>query len=360
MTENKVIKRWIHSHIQSLQAYSVAKAQGLVKLDAMENPYVWGDELRGQWLEELKGLALNRYPDGQAVDVVTALTQAFSIPPSLSVLLGNGSDELIQTIALAVGGAERVMISAEPSFSMYRVITSITGSTFVATPRDAQFNIDQDALLRAVAEHDPCCVFLASPNNPTGNPCDPELIEKIANACSGIVVVDEAYDAFSESSFMDRVGAHQNVVLMRTLSKLGLAGLRLGFLMGEPNLISELNKIRLPYNVNVMTQASAAFALQHLDWFDHQAEKIKKARERLLSSLASMAGVTVYPSAANFLLFRVADGSGEAVFSNLKQQGVLIKNLHGTHPQLADCLRVTVSTPEENQLFLDALQVALQ
>ncbi len=359
MTESAVIKRWVHSHIRSLDAYSVAKADHLVKLDAMENPYVWDEELRTKWLDVLRATEVNRYPDGKASELAASLTDAFSIPASLGLLLGNGSDELIQTVALAVGGSGRVMISPEPSFSMYRVIASVTGSAYIATPRDERFDIDADALLRAVVQHDPCCVFIASPNNPTGNACDPNLIERVAEACSGIVVVDEAYHAFSESSFIDRVQAHENVVLMRTLSKLGLAGLRLGFLMGDSSLLHELNKIRLPYNVNALTQASAAFALRHLDWFDDKAEKIKNARSDLFLALSSIAELEVYPSEANFILFRLPKGLGETVFAKLKTNRVLVKNLHGSHPQLSDCLRVTVSTPEENQLFLDALTLAL-
>lgn len=359
MTESALIKRWIHPHIRSLDAYAVHHRENMIKLDQMENPYEWGDDLKHAWLETLRGISLNRYPDGAASEVIAALRLVFQIPEALHVLLGNGSDELIQTVALAVGGSGRVMLAPEPSFSMYRVIASVTGSQYVSVPRRPDFSIDPETLLDAVKSHDPCCVFLASPNNPTGNPVKPELIEAVAKAVSGIVVVDEAYHAFSETSFLAHASAYPNVLVMRTLSKLGLAGLRLGLVMGTPELINELNKIRLPYNVNVLTQASARFALGHMEWFEAKASLIREARKTLFQSLRGLPGITVYPSAANFLLFRVPTGRADGVFSDLRARCVLIKNLNGVHPQLEDCLRVTVSTPIENEVFFEALKASL-
>ena len=355
MTSDSVIKRWAHPQIQNLSAYAVAPAEGLIKLDAMENPYVWDRELKDAWLEELRHVSLNRYPDGRALGLEKTLRQVFEVPRQLDILLGNGSDELIQMVSMTVGGPGRTMLAPEPSFSMYRVIAAITGSDYVATPRRHDFSIDTDALLDAIEKHDPCCVFLANPNNPTGNVCTHEAIDQIAKRCSGIVVVDEAYHAFSGQSVLDQAPAYDNVVVMRTLSKLGLAGLRLGFLSGHPDVLETLNKVRLPYNINSLTQMSVEFALRHIDWFDEKSRLICEARARLFESLKKVSGITAYPSAANFILFRVPAGTGDSVHDDLQRQGVLVKNLNGAHPLLTDSLRVTVSTSLENAAFVDAL-----
>jgi histidinol-phosphate aminotransferase len=251
------------------------------------------------------------------------------------------------------------MLAPEPSFSMYQVIANITGCDYVDVPRHSDFTVDIDALMSAIDQHDPCCVFLACPNNPTGNSCDPALIEKVARACSGIVLVDEAYHAFCSDSFMDRAGALDNVLVMRTLSKLGLAGLRLGFLAGPKALVSEINKVRLPYNISALTQITAGFALEHLNWFEDKAGAICHARENLHKALNAMPGVTAYPSKANFVLFRLPTAKGTIVFELLRQRGVLVKNLHSAHASLVDCLRVTVSTESQNRAFLDALSSSL-
>jgi len=359
MTENRGV-RWVHPYIRALTAYPVTPANKLIKLDAMENPYVWDGALRTAWLERLADVPLNRYPDAPGTALTGVLREVLAVPPDAELLLGNGSDELIQMVALAVGGPGRVMMAPEPSFSMYQVIAKITGCDYVAVPRRTDFSIDSDALLSAIERHDPCCVFLACPNNPTGNACDPAMIENVARACSGIVLVDEAYHAFCGQTFMDRATMAKNVLVMRTFSKLGLAGLRLGLLAGPSALVDELNKIRLPYNINALTQASVAFALEHMDWFDEKAVMICHARDDLYRALDGMRGITAYPSKTNFILFRVPRGTGNQVFTALCDRGVLIKNLHGAHRALKDCLRVTVSTPAENTAFLEALSSALQ
>ena len=359
MSENPVCQRWIPSRIRELKAYQVASAQGLIKLDAMENPYVWDEGLRDAWLERLAGVLLNRYPDPAAEALINTLTKCFSVPDKASLLLGNGSDELIQMVALAVGGPGRVMLAPEPSFSMYQVIAKITGCDYVDVPRHSDFTVDGDALLSAIDKYDPCCVFLACPNNPTGNSCDPALIEKVARASSGIVLVDEAYHAFCGESFMDHAGALDNVLVMRTFSKLGLAALRLGFLAGPKALVDEINKVRLPYNISTLTQVTAEFALEHLNWFEDKAQAICHARESLHKALGAMPGVTAYPSKANFVLFRLPTAKGTIVFESLRQSGVLVKNLHGAHDALSNCLRVTVSTTSQNRVFLDALTASL-
>jgi histidinol-phosphate aminotransferase len=210
----------------------------------------------------------------------------------------------------------------------------------------------------AIARHRPALTFLAYPNNPTGNLFDRAAVERIVETAPGLVVVDEAYHAFAGESFLPRLERHPNLLVMRTLSKLGLAGLRLGLLVGREEWMRELDKVRLPYNVNVLTQRVAERVLGRMDVLNAQAAAIRDERARLFERLAAVSGVQVYPSRANFLLFRVQQAN--SVFIALKARGVLIKNLDGSHPMLAGCLRVTVGAPQENDRFLDALQSSLE
>jgi histidinol-phosphate aminotransferase len=208
----------------------------------------------------------------------------------------------------------------------------------------------------AIEAHQPAVIFLAYPNNPTGNLLRAEDIEAILAAAPGLVVVDEAYAPFTDASFLGRLGQYDNLLVLRTVSKMGLAGLRLGLLIGAAAWMGEIDKTRLPYNINVLTQASGEFALRHVAVLEEQAQRIRADRAGLQAALAELPGMTVYPSDANFILFRVPVGRGQALFDALKARGVLIKNLSGAGVVLADCLRVTVGRPEENAAFLQALR----
>jgi histidinol-phosphate aminotransferase len=348
----------VRPEILRLSAYHVPDARGMVKLDAMENPYRLPAELARALGEVLAATPINRYPDPRADGLKTVLRQAFSIPAQLEILLGNGSDELIQILALALARRDATLLSVEPSFVMYRLIAEFCGLRYVGVNLTPDFALDEAAMLEAIAVHEPALTFLAYPNNPTGNAFDRAAIERIVRASPGLVVVDEAYHAFAGGlSFLDDVTRHDNLLVMRTVSKLGLAGLRLGYLVGPPGWIAEFDKVRLPYNVNVLTQQAACFALQNAAVLEQQAALIVAERARLAQALQGLAPVRVYDSVANFLLMRVERAA--AVFEGLKRRGVLVKNLHGAHPLLADCLRVTVGTPEENALFLDALKAEL-
>jgi histidinol-phosphate aminotransferase len=345
----------VRPEILRLAAYHVPDARGMVKLDAMENPYRLPDELARELGEVLAGATINRYPDPRAEGLKTVLRQAFAIPEELEILLGNGSDELIQILALALARPGATLLSVEPSFVMYRLIAEFCGMRYVGVSLEPDFALDEAAMLEAIAAHRPALIFLAYPNNPTGNAFDRAAIERIVRAAPGLVVVDEAYHAFAGGlSFLGEVPRHDNLLVMRTVSKLGLAGLRLGYLVGSPDWIAEFDKVRLPYNVGVLTQQAARFALQNVAVLEHQAALIVAERARLAQALQQLAGIRVYDSVANFLLLRLSGAAG--VFEGLKRRGVLVKNLHGAHPLLADCLRVTVGTPEENGLFLDALK----
>ena len=356
----------VRPEIRSLRAYQVPDATGLIKLDAMENPYGWPEALRQDWLNALRDAELNRYPDPRASELQSVLREAMAIPPGMGVLLGNGSDELIQMLALAVAAPgststdQRTLLSLDPGFVMYRMIGLFAGLKYVGVNLDADdFSLDLGATLSAIRDSQPLLTFIAYPNNPTGNLFDPAAIEQIIAASPGLVIVDEAYAPFTDASFMPRLGEWPNLLVMRTVSKMGLAGLRLGYLVGPEEWIEQIDKIRLPYNINVLSQASAAFALRHRDVLDEQTRAICDERARLARSLAELDGsrgrLTPYPSDANFILVRVAPGRADPIFSDLRERGILIKNLNGAHPLLSDCLRITVGHPDENARLIESL-----
>lgn len=354
---NSLVEQWVRPEIRAISAYHVPEAAGLVKLDAMENPYVWPEALRAEWLEVLRRVDVNRYPHPKAPQLKLALRQTMAIPEHAGVVLGNGSDELIQMLAMTVGGPDRVILSLEPSFVMYRMIATFTGMRYVGVAlRAADFSLDAGALLQAVEREQPALIFIAYPNNPTANLFDQGALLRLLDAAPGLVVIDEAYAAFTDASFMSRLGQHPNLLVMRTLSKMGLAGLRLGLLAGPEPWISQIDKTRLPYNIGVLTQVSADFALRHKPLLDEQTRAIRQARDGLFSALAALSGVSPYPSQANFILCRLPRGRALAVHEGLRQQGVLVKNLHGSHPLLQECLRITVGTEAENKRLLDALR----
>jgi histidinol-phosphate aminotransferase len=351
-----LISRLIRPDIRALSAYHVPDPTGLVKPDAMENPYGWPEALKAEWLEVLHELALNRYPDPQGAAVQAALREAMGIPSDMGLLLGNGSDELIQMLAIAVAQPGRQVLSLDPGFVMYRMIARFAGMDYVGVPlRSDDFSIDLSVMLDAIEREQPALVYLAYPNNPTGNRFDADDMVRIIEAAPGLVIVDEAYAPFTDCSFLGLLGDWHNLLVMRTVSKMGLAGIRLGYLVGPHAWLEQIDKVRLPYNINVLTQASAAFALKHKPLLDEQARMIRAERQRLQTALSTLNGVHAYPSEANFILMRVAEDRADTVFNGLKDRGILIKNLNGAHPVLKDCLRVTVGRAEENAAFLSAL-----
>jgi histidinol-phosphate aminotransferase len=337
-----------------LHAYHVPPASGMIKLDAMENPYFLPPGLRAEIAQAVADAEINRYPDAGAHQLKEAIGKVTNLPSGMDVLLGNGSDEIIQLLALAVAKPGAVLLSVEPSFVMYKMIATFVGMRYVGVPLAQDFSLDLKAVLDAIEREQPALVFLAYPNNPTGNLFDAAAVKRIIQAAPGLVVVDEAYYAFARDSFIPHLAHYDNLLVMRTFSKLGMAGLRLGFLAGPAAWLAQLEKLRLPYNVGVLPQLVAAKLLEHHEVLLAQAESIKQERAKLLAALNAINGVRGYPSEANFILFRVAKAT--QVFEGLKQRGVLIKNLNGGHPALADCLRVTVGTAEENAKFMAALQ----
>ena len=357
---NTRVRDLIRPEIQALSAYHVPDSTGMVKLDAMENPYHWPEDLLNQWQALLHTAELNRYPDPAASKLKQRLRIAMEIPQAAEVLLGNGSDEIIQIILMAVSAEGRVVLSPEPGFVMYNMIATYTDMDYVGVPLNQDFSLNLSAMLSAIEQHQPAVVFLAYPNNPTSNLFKDDDIEQIIKAAPGVVVIDEAYHAFADSSYMSRVMDYEHVFVMRTVSKMGLAGLRLGLLAGKAEWLNEFDKIRLPYNINVLTQLSVEFALEHKTILETQTELIKSERSRLFTLLSEFTSFEVFPSQANFILLRTEKNQASLIFEALKKEQILIKNLDKAGGMLKDCLRITVGTKKENNLLMAALKKIVQ
>lgn len=352
--------------VLAMHAYHVQDAAGFIKLDAMENPFTLPPELQAKLGERLGKVALNRYPGTRINDLHAALRSHADVPADMGLVLGNGSDELISLLSVACARPGAVALAPLPGFVMYEAFAKQTGMKFVGVPLTADFELDGPAMLAAIREHKPALTYIAYPNNPTANLWDSAVIEQIVQAVSanaeggrpGLVIIDEAYQPFASQSFIGRLKAHPNVLLMRTLSKFGLAGVRLGYMMGRADLIEQVEKVRPPYNISVLNTEAALFALEHADEFSRQAGLIKSERERLMAALAAMPGAKAFPSEANMILVRVNDAAG--AFAALKARGILIKNVSGLHQLLANCVRLTVGSPAENDALIAALTEVLR
>ncbi len=341
----------------SMQAYHVPDRSGLIKLDAMENPYNWPPEMVEEWLECLRVCTVNRYPDADATELKLRLRQADGIADHLGVLLGNGSDELILLILMAIAKPGATVLAPTPAFVMYKQIADSLGIRFVDVPlRADNFALDMPAMRTAIKTHQPAVIFLAYPNNPTGNLFEHNDMLEILKLAPGLVVSDEAYAPFADASMLSEQARYSSLLVMRTVSKLGLAGLRLGYLIGAQAWIEQLDKIRLPYNINTLTQISAEFALSKQTVFDRQSQLIKQDRKLVLDALNQFEACQAFPSSANFVLFRVTGITATEVFESLKDNAILVKNISTSHPHMHNCLRVTIGTPEQNNLFLDSLK----
>ncbi len=367
-----LIRQRIRQDIQSMHNYAIQDARGMVKLDAMENPHCLSVELQAALGKRLGVLALNRYPNGRVDVLRKALADYAHMPDGYSLMLGNGSDELISLLAMALdvppaqsGTAQPpVILAPEPGFVMYAMSAKFQGLRYVGVPLTADFELDEAGMLAAIGQHKPALVYLAYPNNPTANLWNERSIEKIIalqGAQSGLVVMDEAYQPFAARSWIDKIHdapeLHTHVLLMRTMSKFGLAGVRIGYMMGVTALIAEVDKLRPPYNISVLNCECALFALEHADVFKQQALELIDQRAILLKSLRATPGLTCWNSDANMILVRVADS--QKTFDGMKAKGVLVKNVSKMHPLLANCLRLTVGTARENQQMLAVLQASL-
>ncbi len=373
----------IRQDVQSMHAYAIQDSVGMVKLDAMENPHRLPPALQAELGQRLGALAFNRYPDGRVNDLRRALAAHADMPRGFDIMLGNGSDELISLLALACdvppapGQADAVkpaILAPVPGFVMYAMSAQLQGLDFIGVPLTANFGLDVPAMVHAIQTRQPAIVYLAYPNNPTANLWDAaDMAQVIAAAqlAGSIVAIDEAYQPFSSRTYLDVIranpAAHAHVLLMRTMSKFGLAGVRLGYMMGAKDLISQVDKVRPPYNISVLNYECALFALAHQDVFAAQAHDICAQRSRVMEALRAMPGLAVFDSDANMILVRIEALQGstadtdraQKVFDSLKARGVLVKNVSKMHPLLAQCLRLTVGTADENTRLLAALLESL-
>jgi len=345
----------VRPEILALKAYHVPEAEGMVKLDAMENPYPLPAEMRRELAQVLAAVELNRYPEPSGRRLRELLARKMGVPEGAALLLGNGSDDLIQMVTFALARPGAVMMYPAPTFVMYGMDAVLAGMKAVAVPLREDYTLDRAAFLAQIEKHDPALVFIAYPNNPTGVLYREDDVLAILRAARGLVVIDEAYHVFAQKSFMPRLAEFPNLAVMRTVSKLGLAGIRLGYLAASPRWVEQFNKVRQAYNVNVLTQAAALYVLERIEVLEAQAARIRADRTRLGEALAALRGVKVVPSEANFFMIRVPDAG--RTWEALRRQGVLVKNLDG--PALPNCLRVTVGTPDENRILLTALREAL-
>ena len=347
-----------------MHAYAIQDSTGMVKLDAMENPYTLSPALQAELGARLGAVAIHRYPGARIEDLKRALARYVNLPEGHALMLGNGSDELISLLAMGCDLPGATILAPLPGFVMYAMSAQLQGLKFVGVPLTPDFDLDESAMLAAMREHKPAITYIAYPNNPTANLWSAENIRRLiaeAAGFGGLVVMDEAYQPFSSQSWLDEIradsAANANVLLMRTLSKFGLAGVRIGYMLGPQALLHEVDKLRPPYNVSVLNAECALFALEHAEVFAQQAAEIREQRHLLIDALAGMPGCTPFPSEANMVLVRVPDA--QRCFDGLKSQGILVKNVSRMHPLLAECLRLTVGTPSENAQLIRALQITL-
>jgi histidinol-phosphate aminotransferase len=353
----EIINLRVKGGIRSISAYSVPEIKCPVKLDGNESPFALPEEVLSEVRSSLKDIPFNRYPDPEARALKSKIAKAFKVPDTGKILLGNGSDELISIIMTTFSGGSGKVLYPVPTFSMFGIMARVLGLEVIEVPLDSKFDIDLDETLGCIEREDPDLIFLASPNNPTGNCFSTSKIAQVIESSKGIVVVDEAYSDFSGTTLLDRIDDYPNLLILKTLSKVGYAALRLGILFGCKELVGEMNKVRLPYNINSFTQRFAEIILERPYLIAEAAEKIAMERQRVYDALSSTRGIKVFPSDANFHLIRVGDA--DKVFSGLAQRGILIRNL-SSQGVLDGCLRVTVGTPEENDKFLAALsEIAL-
>jgi histidinol-phosphate aminotransferase len=355
-----VIARTLRRDIQSMHAYAVQPSAGMVKLDTMENPFRLPEALQRELGERLGRVAINRYPAERTEDLRAALARHAGMPEGCALTLGNGSDELITMLSMACDVPGAVFMAPLPGFVMYAMSAALQGVRFVGVPLTPEFELDEAAMRAAIAEHRPALLYLAYPNNPTANLWDDAVIDRLVEAMAavdGLVVMDEAYQPFAARDSMPRLRRWPHVLVMRTMSKFGLAGVRVGYLMGRREVVAEVDKLRPPFNIGVLNAEAALFALDHAGEYARQAALIRSERERVSAALAALPGVRPFPSQANMILARVADAA--RTFAGLRERRVLVKNVSALHPLLANCLRITVGTPQENDTMLSALKESL-
>jgi len=352
-SKSKNIAKLIKPSVRQLAPYIVDETVVPVKLDAMENPFPIPQTVRREIAAVVQKTPINLYPDPSSKALKKTIASLWKINPE-RMLLGNGSDELIQEIILAFGGP--VLVPA-PTFAMYEITARALAQKVVTVPLDNNFNLDSDTILNKAKSNKVKVIFLACPNNPTGNRFSDRAVRKILENADTAVVIDEAYYSFSGKTWLPMMNRYPNMIVLRTLSKIGFAGIRVGVLIAAQNIVNELNKIRLPYNINSLSQAVAVAALKHRNVFDRQISLLISERKKLYNQLSTLSGITAYPSETNFIMIRTSTDATR-IHHILKQSGILVKNLNRPGP-LNNCIRVTVGTPSENRIFVKVLKKIL-
>jgi len=350
------MKNYLRSDLMDLAPYEEGGSEITYKykLDANESPWDIPDRVKEALARKIMDRAnFNRYPDSNSTLLREAIGEYCNVSPN-KVIVGSGSDELIQILTTAFVDKGDSVIFPAPSFGMYKIFTLIAGGRPVEIPLDVDFKYSIEAFKSAIYQYKPKLVFICSPNNPTGNIIKANEVLEIAKDFDGIVVVDEAYGEFTQGTAVNLIDKCSNLVVLKTFSKaLGLAGLRIGYSISAPELAKQILKVKPPYNINSFSQQAAIITLENFDIVKKRVHEILKQREFLYQALRDMKGIKVYPSEANFLLIRVPNGNH--VWQKLLDRGILVRNFSQS-PYLENCLRVTIGGHKANQAVIDAMR----
>ncbi len=350
--------RHVKPAVRSLKAYTLATREASVKINQNENPFDLPEALKRSVLEKAMARPWSRYPEFDPTELVQALAISSGWRPD-GVLVGNGSNELIEALLLVTVGAQTRVVIPEPTFTLYALLSGILGGQVIPVPLGRQFEYDVAAILEARRSSGAPLTIVCSPNNPTGGILTQVEVRRLCEDGDGLVVIDEAYHEFSGETVVPLLAEHSNLVVLRTFSKArALAGLRVGYLLAAPELVCEINKARLPYNVNFLSQLAALAALEERATLDRIVSDLIRFREELFEALRVLPGVRPFPSRANFILIELAGADPKTVFESLYRDGVLVRDVTA-YPRLGRCLRVSVGTGQENTVFLHSLARAL-
>ena len=339
----------IQNNVCSLKPYQVENIDCEIKLHANENPFPPSKELLDQLIASIQNIQLNRYPDPDSQELKDSIAKRLNTETD-RLVIGNGSDEIILLLLQIFCKEGDTITLPDPTFAMYAIIAQGLGVKSVNIPLDDHWDFNANELLKTAKENKSRIIFLGYPNNPTGNCFSKNQVYRVIESFKGIVVVDEAYYDFSHKSFVNQIEKHNNLVVLRSLSKIGLAAIRVGFAIADPLIIKQINKVRLPYNSNTVSQTLAEHLMTHFDPVQKQINSILEERHRLIGALEKIDSITIFPSDSNFFLLRT-EQSVEKMFEYLMDHGILVRNL-SSHPKLKNCLRVTVGTKDENDRFL--------
>jgi histidinol-phosphate aminotransferase len=344
----------VRKDIEDLKPYVVPLNRYEVELDSNESPWNLPDVLLQEIAEAIGSIEFNRYPDAGAAWLKQSIADSFTVLPE-NILVGNGSNEIILNILLAFGGAGRTAMLFEPTYSMHDVLARIAATDIISVPLDNEFDIDIEVARAAILAEKPDIVFITSPNNPTGNVTPVALIEKVCRMGDFLVVVDEAYGEFSSESCLPLIKKYKNLAVVKTFSKaFRMAAARVGYVIADEGIVDGMNRVKLPYNLNALSQIAAALVWQKKDEVLRAVADIVFERERMFAEMSEIKGVKPFKSGANFILFKTEKGAA-GVFERILTKNVQIRDFSSKNG-LADCLRVTVGTAAENDAFLAALR----